>query len=315
MSKVWDDLLKLLVRENPQQFVSFVFGGRDVQFEDNHDTELKVRTIHADILYNISLEGSQAILHVEFQRRRDKQMGRRVWEYNASATFLYNVPVYSFVMYLRPDELIVEPPFAFYGPDKTLINVFYYENIKLWEIEADMLKQKGLESLLPLLPLTKHGARRDTVEEMIALLLEHGQRDLLPLGYACAALVFEQGEELQWLKERFASMQEIFEESWAYREMVEKGITIGLERGLKEGKKEGKKEGIEEGIVQGHLEEARYMLIETVSERFPALVGLAEQQASMVGNLTILRSAVRTLFHTSTEEQARRVLVQMAEKS
>ena len=306
MSKVWDDLLKLLVRENPQQFVSFVLGGRDAQFEDNRDTELKVRTIHADILYNISLEGSQAILHVEFQRRHDNQMGRRVWEYNASATFLYNVPVYSFVMYLRPDEPIVEPPFAFYGPDDTLLNVFYYENIKLWEVEAHVLKQKGLESLLPLLPLTKHGAQRDTVEEMITLLLEHEQRDLLPLGYAFAALVFEQGEELQWLKERFNSMQELFEESWAYREMVGKGITIGKEEGIKEGK--------EEGFMLGRLEEERQLLIGLISKRYPALIDFAKQQASTVNDPKILRNAVYGLFDTSTVEQARQVLVQITEK-
>jgi hypothetical protein len=36
------------------------------------------------------------------------------------------------------------------GPKSNAHNMFYYENIKLWEVDAQVLKQKGLEGLLPL---------------------------------------------------------------------------------------------------------------------------------------------------------------------
>jgi len=111
---------------------------------------------------------------------------------------------------------------------------------------------------------------------------------------------------MQWLKERFASVQEIFEESWAYREMVEKGITQGITIG--------REEGLKEGEEKGHLEEARHGLIEVVSERFPALVSFAEQQASLVNDLATLRGALKALLNASTEEQARQVLAQIIQK-
>ena len=88
-------------------------------------------------------------------------------------------------------------------------------------------------------------------------------------------------------------MQEMFEESWAYREMVEKGIHIGLERGLKE---------------------ERQMLIRLISKHYPALTSFAEQQASTVNDPAILHNAVEALFDASTIEQARQVLAQITEK-
>ena len=56
---------------------------------------------------------------------------------------------------------------------------------------GEELKQPGLEGLLPLLPLTKNGDRREVVEEMIVALQTANKEDLLPIAYAVAAIGLE----------------------------------------------------------------------------------------------------------------------------
>ncbi len=190
MAKIWDDLMKMLAKANPQSLVSLLLAG--ARFEAEKDTELKVRTVNADIIYNVVWKGKKIVLHVEFQRRRDKMMARRTWEYNVLTGCLLRRPVYSVVLYLVPDGDIVESPYEQKLPDGEVVHVFYFKNIKLWEIPVEVLTQSGLEGMLPLLPLAKDGARREVVEDMITGLKKSGKEDLLPLGYAFSALVYAQ---------------------------------------------------------------------------------------------------------------------------
>ena len=100
----------------------------------------------------------------------------------------------------------------------------------MWEVLPETLKQKGLEGMLPLLPLTKGAdlSRDAIVGDMIEGLRAAGKDDVLALGYAFAGLVYEMEADQQWLKRRFEVFQDILEGSWSYREMVQKGIDIGL---------------------------------------------------------------------------------------
>jgi len=80
LAKPWDDSMKMLVRANPQALVSLLLPG--AKFQGEQDKELKARTVEADLLYNVIWRGRKIILHVEFQVEADKNMARRVWEYN-----------------------------------------------------------------------------------------------------------------------------------------------------------------------------------------------------------------------------------------
>src|SRR5260370_30785359 len=82
----WDDWIKMLVKTNPQHFVSFVLKGAHYLHEQ--DKELKVRTIEADFLYNMEVQNERCLLLAEVQRRRDGNMSTRVWEYVSLASIL-----------------------------------------------------------------------------------------------------------------------------------------------------------------------------------------------------------------------------------
>ncbi|HEY5003994.1 MAG TPA: hypothetical protein VII61_12620, partial [Ktedonobacteraceae bacterium] len=74
MATIWDDLMKMLVRAHPQDFVSLVFNG--VQYIGDVTNELKVRSVDADFLCKAKLGDTDIVVHVEFQRRDDDKMQR-----------------------------------------------------------------------------------------------------------------------------------------------------------------------------------------------------------------------------------------------
>jgi hypothetical protein len=88
-----------------------------------------------------------------------------------------------------------------------LVHVFFFRNLKLWEIPPAVFKQSDLDGLLPLLPLTQGEKNREIVEEMIAELKARDRADLLPYGLAFAGLVLKEIADIQWLQERFSAVR------------------------------------------------------------------------------------------------------------
>ena len=166
MPNIWDDKMKRIFSAAPQDYVSWLLpGGR---FVSKVSLELKTltRTIHTDSLYKVLLDGQEVILHVEFQKRTDPTMVKRVWEYNVLTTLEHDLPVYSFVIYLMKDGKIGESPLtwglAIYEP----VHVFRFKNIKLWELNVETLRETHLTGLLPLCLLTHDGKKHEVAEDI-----------------------------------------------------------------------------------------------------------------------------------------------------
>jgi len=179
MAKQWDSLMKLLVEANKQDLISLLLPG--ATFERELNTEMQSRVLEADLLYVVTWDGIQVIMHVEFQKRRDGNMARRLWEYNAQTTIISGLPVCSFVIYLQYDGNVVQSPYELPRPNGRAIHLFFFDTVKLWEIPGEFLKQEGIEGLLPLLPLTQNGVHHEVVDDMIVSLDRAGKSDLLPL--------------------------------------------------------------------------------------------------------------------------------------
>jgi predicted transposase YdaD len=213
--------------------------------------------------------------------------------------YLTGLPVYSVVIYLAKRGTIVES--HYHEEIAGQVRLLTFESIKLWEVPANVLKQPGLEGLLPLLPLTQEGKSRAVVEETIARLQATGHQGLLPLSYAFAALVFTKTADKLWLKERFENMHDILEESWAYQEMVQKGLL----QGIKQGTEQGFKEGIKEGRQQGYQQAA----IDVIVARFPDLETLARTKITALNDLQRLQHLILDLSIAHTREQTEQVLL------
>ena len=298
MAKPWDDLMKRLFATSPQQIVQWLIPG--AQFVGERSLELKNRTIEADILYNILVQGKKMVLHVEFQRRSDRTMGKRLWEYNALTVITSGIPVRSVVIYLKKTGSVVEPPYMLKVPDGDPSHVFFYRTIKLWELSSDVFRQPGTEGLLPLIPLTRDGTRREVVDEMIVGLLAAQKAELLSIGYMLSALVFKKEDEREWLNRRFAMFRDILKDSWAYQDILREGLEEGREQGIEEGRQKER---------DANLKMWRQALMTFTETHFPDLSSLAKKRMAAVEDPMVLQRVIVSLFSAQTVEEARQYLL------
>src|SRR6266705_1266129 len=254
MPKPYDDAMKKLVGGNPQDLVSWVLPG--AQFGKQLSFELSVENIYADGLLQATLDGKEFLAHIEFQSSYDGRIGERLLEYNVLASRQYNyLPVYSCVIYMKNHSSVPHSPLLRGLPNGEEVIRFHYRSIELGKLAAGELLQTGLVGLLPLLPLTQDGARREVVEEMITGLVSAEKTESLWIGYALASRVFK--DDLKWLKRRFAMLEDILRDTPVYQEVLAEGMEKGLEKGM------------EKEIKEGKLRALRQTLVDIVQERFP----------------------------------------------
>lgn len=160
------------------------------------------------------LAGKRVLFHLEFQRNNNANMANRVLEYNVFASCKFDCTVISFVIYLKKESKIVEPPLVRALPDGQQVLLFDYTNIKLWEIPTDDLRRTGLLGLLPLLSLTRDGGKPDVIDEAITIIEESGEDEpkkanLLSITLTLAALAFEDENDRDALRRRFQKKRPI----------------------------------------------------------------------------------------------------------
>jgi hypothetical protein len=286
----WDFWMKVSAKQEPQALVSWLLPG--AKFLGTIDKELQGRTVQAGLLFRVLWRGIEIILHIEIQRKDDKNMARRVWVYNVMTRCIEPYPVYSVVIYLSQQGDIAESPYIQEDVPGETAHIFFFRNLKLWEVLPEDFKNEDLAGLLPWLPLLKDGNNRETVEDMIAELKARNRADLLPLGWVFAGLVLEKSEDQEWLRERFNAMRDILDESPVYHWIEEAGI----EKGIKKGKQEGQQQALQQ------------MLVRRVKKRFPVLAPLAEERAAQLEDLEVLNNTVDAVNDAETIEEARRIL-------
>ena len=229
------------------------------------------------------------------------------------ATCKFDCPVSSFVLYLKKDGQVAQPPHQICLHDGRLIHHFHFEVIKLWDVPTASLLAAGLPGLLPLLPLTREGKRRETIEAMISGLCPLGEAPyggLLSVAYGLASLVFEEREEHEWLKRRFLMMEELLAESWAFREWREKALVEGREEGLQQGMQQGLEQGIQQAMQQ-EVQRHRRMLQTLVQARFPALAQLAEERGNTLDDPEQLQSLLLNVSLAPNAQEAKEHLLRV----
>lgn len=297
---IWDSNLKRLFGANPQDFVTWLFPGARIIRELS--THLN-RDIDIDVLYEVELNGERLAFHLEFQRHHDVDMANRVLEYNVFASCKFDCTVVSFVIYLKKEGNIVEPPLTRKLPNGEEVLHFNFINIKLWETPTDELRRTGLIGLLPLLPLTREGGTKEVLEETITGIQlseaeDEAKANLLSITLTLAALAFTKKEDRDWLIRRFRMFQDILRESEIYQLIVE----------------EGREEGREEA-TQRELEDLRQLLLSFMQARFPELASFAIQQVSNIADIAILKDLTLKVGLSQTSEEVYQLLTRVNSKS
>ena len=124
LAQSWDDSLRKLVHAAPQAFVHLV----DPEAEYLHPVKEKLKPLTREVdglLLTRRTDGKLQLIHVEIQSRNDPTMGDRMLLYHVLARTQYNLPVLSYVLYLRQDGAVPQPPHRWQAADGRVTNDFH----------------------------------------------------------------------------------------------------------------------------------------------------------------------------------------------
>ncbi len=326
---IWDSNFKQLVNANPQAFADWLLPGARVIRELSEHLN---RTLDVDSFYETLLDEEQVGMHIEFQRYRDNEMARRIAEYNILLSYKLDIPVVSFVIYLKKDGNVIASPLLRQLRSGRQLSRIDFVVVKLWEVATQELRDLGRVGLLPLLPLTKHGATQQVVEQVITGLSaatgEHSQVQLFPIAFTLSSLAFDRSADREWLIRRFRMLEDMLQQTEIYQYILQQGVAKGeqqgLEKGLEKGLQQGLEKGLEKGVQQGlekglekglqqELQDLRRLLLSSVRSRFPELVPVATKQIAEVGSAEVLMDLTLKVIASPTKEEFYQVLVLLHE--
>lgn len=310
MADEWDDSIKRLFREHPQDYVSWLVEG--AIYRGTVSGELKNRTRYTDQLLDIVKDGKEALLHIEVQSKEDREIEHRLLEYNLLAMLTYDKPVLSCLILLRPMTYVPASPLIKMVFDEIETWRFHYRVIKLWEIPAEQLVRSRLIGLLPLVPLVDGGTEMEALTTVISELYAASEYELLTVTRLIAGMIMKGPAQQELLERMFAMYRDTLEDSWVYQKILreghEKGLNQGLEKGLSQGLEKGLSQGLSQGLEKGLALGEQRALLAIIQKRFPEIVPSVRQQISGVTDINLLESLIADVSVTQTSQEALEVL-------
>lgn len=155
----FDTITKTQARAHPMDFVNlcFKFEQRDVDFLEIITPEQPTVEMHqADLLIKVRLSGEEVLIHFEFQTTDsyDPDMALRMVGYIVRTVETHRLPVYSSVIYLRPDAGRSDP--GHYVQDIAGHQIFIeYQVLRLIEMDGEQILDAKPAGLMPFTPLMK----------------------------------------------------------------------------------------------------------------------------------------------------------------
>ena len=150
----FDTIAKHLIHTYPTDFARFTLRQDDLEVLDVIDTEQPTVEAHrTDSLIRVRLGNEEALVHHEFQTTDSKPpMPYRMAGYIGHGIQRHRLPIYSIVIYLRPDAGRTDP--GYYLQERHGFRALVqYKVIRLSEIDGQGILDKGHPGLLPFAPL------------------------------------------------------------------------------------------------------------------------------------------------------------------
>ena len=164
----FDTISKTHARAYPMDFVNHCldFDQDDVTFVQLITPEQPTIEMHqADMLIKVNINSEEVLIHFEFQTTDsyDPEMALRMAGYIIRTVETYRLPVYSSVIYLRPDAGRRDP--EHYSQNITKHRIFIeYQVLRLIEIDGEPILDAKPAGLIPFTPLMKRPAGVDSEE-------------------------------------------------------------------------------------------------------------------------------------------------------
>ena len=234
----FDIVAKDAIYTFPEDMLQFLMRGSDVEFLEHLESEFTtVETRQMDSLIKVRLAGEPALVHCEFQTSDSThlEMVRRNVGYLGRCYERYGLPIFSHVVYLRPDAGRTDPG-GYVQDIRGYRFIVEYKVIRLIEVEGASVLASRQPGLMPFCPLMQPPVGMDAlrwihqcVETTKSLSLDAPIRNNLLLDlWVMGGLVHEP----QAIANLFP--EDIMQESSVYQYIIEKGRAEGIEQGRRE---------------------------------------------------------------------------------
>ena len=264
----FDTISKHLIQKYPDDFASFTLGSEDIEVLAVIDTEqYTVEARQTDSLIRVRMGDEEVLVHNEFQTTdsTNPPMPRRMAGYIGRAIEHHGLPIYSNVIYLRPNA--GQRDTGYYVQEHLDYEItIRYRVIRLIEIEGERVLESGQSGLIPFTPLMKppEGLASDVwLHQCIHTartrpIARSSRADYLAGMVALSELVYA-SETISdiILKE---GIMDLIRESSLFQSLTQQSREESFEQG--------REEGIEQGIEQGGRERAIEDILDVLEIRF-----------------------------------------------
>ncbi len=183
MPKKADIGSKRLISLSPNAWVKWVTQSIEVSAREILASEFQWISRESDVVVKAHHPkiGNFLVLN-ELQLRYDNRLPRRIRAYAALAEEKYDLPVYPVLINILPPPQSMEIVSGYQSEVLGLQARQDYRVINLWEVDAQIVFQQALSSLLPFVPILKGGNEMAVVQQAVQLLRADEQlNELEPL--------------------------------------------------------------------------------------------------------------------------------------
>ena len=300
-----DTISKYLIQHYPDHFAHFALARDDIEVMEVIDTEqLTVEARQADSFIRVRIGDEEALVHNEFQTTdsTNPPMPRRMAGYIGRAIEHHGLPIFSNVIYLRPNAGKTDPGYHIQEYSGYQIAI-QYKVIRLIEIEGEHVLNAGHSGLIPFTPLMKppEGMASDAwLRQCI---------------HTARTRRIARSPRANYL----AGMAVLSELVYAPETVSEIIIKEGLMDLIRESsliqyfKQEGREEGFEQGIEQGQRKSTLEDILEVLEIRFDLheADSLSDRIAT-IDDLQRLKQLLRAAIQVPNLDEFERMLDAMA---
>ena len=227
----FDVVTQDIIHRFPEDVLQLIMNRTDIEYLDHIETDFAtVEKREMDSLIKVLLNKELVLIHCEFQVGDStvKDMVRRNVGYLGRCYEKYGLPIFSHVIYLRPNAGLKDP--GGYRQDVAGYNfIVEYKVVRLIEIDGQSILESQQPGLMPFLPLMKPPTGLNPIQWMHrcvettkSLPLDSPTRaNLLVSMWIMDGIV----NERQPIANLF--QEDIMQESTVYQNIIRKGIEQG----------------------------------------------------------------------------------------
>jgi predicted transposase YdaD len=218
---------KRLLGLAPDTWAQWVTQQSDVVMREILGSEFQWVSRENDVLMKVySPTWGEFLILTELQLRYTIKMPRRMRAYIGLAEEKYELPVFAVLVNILPSSKNAEIPNHFESNFLGLQSRQDYCVINLWEVDAETVFERSLDTLLPFVPVLKNGGDPETVRRALTELQQNEELVELEslLGFFASFVLDTElvSQIMRW------DMTVLRESPW-YQEILNEGEQRGLE--------------------------------------------------------------------------------------